>query len=491
MFRKVIIIVLTLFLVWNLSITHTPKVRATSVVVDFITEFNTGISAIANSSLAVKEYVLDPIARLIARILYNNTVSGIIGKIQTSGRDGGPSFVQNWRNFQANGQYRGENVFRQILASTNICNYMDTGLKGVFNVGNKLPLAGLNLRINNLDPFTLRESCTLPRDFDLAKYKQNFTQNGGWDAWSRLMQPQNNFYGVLLQSLDELGTQRVTEEGADLNEAGTGSGYESTRGNDSCKVRDLNGQCLVLNDIKSPGDLLGKSAASTIHQDLGWLVSSDEIREVIIDVISALVNRLTNLATSKTAQDYASAPKVDTSSSDRYLQCINACPASGDITCQQKCAEATGFRANVIGGSSGGQTCGIPPPTASARYQADVQTAETQFLNDPANESIASAPVTNQAALDTFLLGVSDILQSRGYTANIATKCDGTPTSDKILVLKPDDLYGDIYDLKSGTVEANNPSATIKDVAQVQFVGWQDPSLITDTGRSGTKDKSP
>ena len=118
MFRKLIIVVITLGLVGSLVV-YVPKINAYSVVQDFITEINTGITGIATTSLTVKEYVLDGIARIIARQLLSVATSGLIKKIQGGGRDGGPAFVQNCRNFQTDAQYRGENVFRSVLAGTN------------------------------------------------------------------------------------------------------------------------------------------------------------------------------------------------------------------------------------------------------------------------------------------------------------------------------------------------------------------------------------
>src|SRR3989338_6010330 len=68
-----------------------------------------------------KDFGFDLAARVIARNLLNTLVSGLVNKIQTGGDNGGPAFVQNWRNFQTDSQYRGENVFRNILASTTLC----------------------------------------------------------------------------------------------------------------------------------------------------------------------------------------------------------------------------------------------------------------------------------------------------------------------------------------------------------------------------------
>ncbi len=373
-----------------------------------------------------KEFGLDLAARAIARNLLNNLVSGLVSKIQTGGEDGGPAFVQNWRNFQTDSQYRGENVFRSILGATSLCGYVDKDVKGLFgatspssspqtpggssgpnqgssNRGGLIPVygtgciysyndpgsadrkcstgnvctrsatrpgtcattkdvcqysndcagynsgdarnfcagtclpelnlnspvvrqaipAGQNTRVGNFDPFALRSACTMPSNFNTTDYQKDFSGNGGWNAWSRMLEPQNNYYGLLFGSLDEAGRQRALEQSGDASEAQAGSGYTSIK--DSCVGSGANAKCTFLGMTKTPGDLLGKTAAATIDSDLQWLTSSDELSEVIISIINASINRLVNLATSKTANDYNNAPPVIESAANNYTQCMNAC----------------------------------------------------------------------------------------------------------------------------------------------------------------------
>ena len=209
MFRKLTIVIIVIGLAWNLFV-YAPKTKAAAVVHDPLNAIINGVTAGSSTSLAVKEYVLDTIARAIARSLLNVAVSGIINKIQTGGRDGGPAFVQNWRNFQTDAQYRGENVFRSILASTTLCNYTSVGIKSLFGANQRVSSTGQNLRVNNFDPFSLRAACTMPSNFNLTNYQNDFAGNGGWNAWSRMLEPQNNFYGSLFISLDEFyGKQQL------------------------------------------------------------------------------------------------------------------------------------------------------------------------------------------------------------------------------------------------------------------------------------------
>ncbi len=425
MFRKlIVVIVITFGLIWG-SIIYVPIISA-STVANFITAFNTGLSAGSNTSIAVKEYVLDPIARIVARQLLNNAISGIINKIQTGGRGGGPAFVQNWRNFQTEAQYRGEDVFRSILASTPLCNYASSDIKGVFGANRVIPSTGQNLRVNNFDPFTLRAACTMPANFNLTNYQNDFSGNGGWNAWSRMLEPQNNYYGLLFGSLDEAARQRNLEQSGDVYEATAGSGYTSIR--DGCQdqlartgvtgpSQPSQARCTFMGQVFTPGDLLGKSAAATIDQDLGWLTSSDEISEVIIAIGTALINRMVNLATSNPSNDYNSAPKADTSKSDGYLACINSCPAADNLTCQTNCASAWGYNvpqpsstppAPTSGGGGGGL---CSDQGGSPNYAGILQTAQATVVTNNQG-GIADLSTTEPSNGRTFLNFVAQEIEA-------------------------------------------------------------------------------
>ena len=321
MLRRVIPIILVLVLV----LTPTLSVRATDL----------GGSWAQATAYITKEFGLDLVARGIARNLLNELASGLIEKIQGGGRNGGPAFVQNWRNFQTDAQYRGENVFRSLLAGTKLCNYFSGDLKGLFGANQKINAPGQNLRVGNFDPFTLRANCTLPNNFNLTNYQNDFAGNGGWDAWSRLLEPQNNYYGTLFSSLDEANKQRALEESGDINEALAGSGYTSVR--DSCVGEGAGAKCTFLGKVFTPGDLLGKTAASTIDADLQWLVSSDELSEVLINIVQASINRLSNLALTQVRRLYTDAPGSNDSKTDAFNQCSSGC--GGDAQCLLQCSQ--------------------------------------------------------------------------------------------------------------------------------------------------------
>jgi len=58
------------------------------------------------------------IVRTLARKMLTMFSNKLISKIRGSGRDGGPAFVRNWRNFITEGQYRGEDIFKIVSIAT-------------------------------------------------------------------------------------------------------------------------------------------------------------------------------------------------------------------------------------------------------------------------------------------------------------------------------------------------------------------------------------
>ncbi len=468
MARKLIVVIIILGLIWS-SIIYTPKTNAAGVVHDPINAIFNSTTAVGTTSQVVKDYVLKPIVRALARKLLSDAVSGIINKIQTGGRDGGPAFVQNWRNFQADSQYRGEDTFRAILSNTTLCNDIDGNIKNLFGATKKriIPIDA-KTRMGNLDPYQLRANCTMPSNFSTANYQRDFSGNGGWNAWSRMLEPQNNYYGVLFQSLDEVGRQRgPAPQSADINEALAGNGYTSIQ--DGCKDQfagtnntgptlPSQARCTFMGQIFTPGDLLGKSAASTIDNDLGWLVSSQEIGSIVISIATALTNRLANLATSNPARDYDNAPKADTSRSGGYLACLNSCPAGTDLSCQNNCAKAWGNYSppsadctKVDCSTTGDGGVGVPPPEDALEKHPDqssvVAAVKSQLESAGADlsGSCGAFKITKNVAWQLKASGAGLLSKPGG------TNCDGYSTD---IIAFPD---GYIYDILGDAGRANTP----------------------------------
>ena len=243
-------------------------------------------------------------ARCYAKKIQRSMSGNAINAIRTSGRNGGPVIIKDWRKFETSAQYRGENVFRSELNQTTLCPQYDRQVKTMFNAQGQPALSGQNSRIDNFESFSQRNNCTLPSDFNMTDYRQDFAGNGGWEAFSRLTQPQNNVYGAIFNSLDEAARQRNFEHNTDVNEAVAGNGYESRRagttatGNttrDRCAIMGRNGQCLVQRQIVTPGSAFGGLLASVIGQEIGWLTNVQQVNDVVSDTTEDIINWMLDL----------------------------------------------------------------------------------------------------------------------------------------------------------------------------------------------------
>jgi len=254
---------------------------------------------ITRGAWSTKENRMDIVARCLAREITDKMILNTLNIVRNHGRDGGPSFVTNWRNFTTGGQYRGENIFRAILSNTELCDHFDQGLKETFKATTPTNLRGQNTRTGNLDPYQLRADCTMPSGWTVENYQKDFSGNGGWLAFAKLTEPQNNILGSYNLALEEVDKQRYLEEQLDLTEAKVSGGFTSRRGrgsSDSCLLNAQNGQCIVYKDILTPGSVLQDSVAATVQQEIAWVTNADEIAEVISGFTGQLLNRLLSLS---------------------------------------------------------------------------------------------------------------------------------------------------------------------------------------------------
>lgn len=375
-----------------------------------------------NPNYKSKEYIQDVIARCAAREIMSKMGADITNIARTGGRNGGTSFIRNWRNFQTDSQYRGEKIFRAVLSNTNLCENFSNDIKNLFGAKKRVtPPRGT--RTDNFDPFSLRGNCTLPSNFKSENYKKDFSGNGGWQAFSRILEPQNNYYGALLLSVDEANRQRSLEQSADVNQAVANKGFLGRSGDnakDSCLQTDDAGQCLAYKDIKTPGTVIGDAVGATFQQELAWVANVDELNELVATAVEVLVNRLKNLSNPNEG-DYVIPGEVEYNPNTLPTEE----PTSG-LNCEEK---------------------GL-----SDNYANDVRGAVSQFLG--ANPEIANLPDDGEGGPnnDRFMNGVVSILSSRGFTiGRILHVATGKLSGDAIIVgHNPPDRDGEVYDLLVG-----------------------------------------
>ncbi|OGN13364.1 MAG: hypothetical protein A3C71_01405 [Candidatus Yanofskybacteria bacterium RIFCSPHIGHO2_02_FULL_43_15c] len=314
--------------------------------------YSSGAGAIA---YITKEFGLDLIARTIARRLLTNLGNGVIQSINNLGVEGGqrsPSFVQNWKSFLSSAQTIGENQFRAQLNYAIqrgvICDDFKGPLALAFqardipfvDIGD--PQKNAELKQNTLVPYQSKIRCTIP-DRTRAEFKRDFERGGGWDTWNRMLEPQNNLAGATLLSIEELQKQRASQEESQGKEAVAGQGFQGVKGAcqqavpaqaretvcyRNCQVniplsvevsqRDshclnqcrgqtalgANAQCSFLGKTVTPAKILGDGASKFLDSNAEFLVSSDELSEILVSMIGQVLGKLANLAANELA-DFA------------------------------------------------------------------------------------------------------------------------------------------------------------------------------------------
>ena len=253
-----------------------------------------------NDQFLNKAYITDVIARCAARQILSAMINNIYTVMRTSGRDGGVTFVRNWSTFLAQAQYRGENIFRAELSTAQLCDYLADGIKKSFGVDpkKKTPITGQSTRIDSLQPFGLATKCTMPVGFTPQKYQQDFAGNGGWDAFSRMLEPQNNAWGLAALSQNEIAKQRALQQAADTSQAIAGKGYTGISGRgktDSCLIKSPSGgDCAIYKDIKTTGSYIADSVGAGVAAELTWLTSAQQLNSIIANLTEVLLNRMLN-----------------------------------------------------------------------------------------------------------------------------------------------------------------------------------------------------
>lgn len=297
--RKIITIIIFLSLVNGIFVYNTNQVQSASALLYF-----------------TKEFIIYPLVRQLANALENKLVNKV-NSLLSGVAQGTPSFILNWRNHTLDSQSRGNDVFRSILADAKLCPYLQDNLQRAFGAEKYIGLlknsivrnsAGQvvyqsKINIPGLPSFQNLSNCTMPANFNLQTFKNDFNA-GGWEAWNRLIQPQNNFLGAYTLALAEQEFQQKTEKESAENEAIAGAGYlaqklgvkEAVTGPSGCTGAFGSGQsrCMFMGKTITPAKLLGEANARSLDKKLGRIGGSTQITDIILSLASAVLTGVTN-----------------------------------------------------------------------------------------------------------------------------------------------------------------------------------------------------
>lgn len=464
----------------------------------------------------MKEYVHDLIARCAARTVMNEITRKMIGAVRTSGspyemaKSGySPAFVRNWRRFMDHAERRGENLFRAVLGSAEVCPYL-YGVKtalGAAGYGSNNPQSTLNQMTRSFDPYRLLVRCKMPRGWSYTNFQNDYASNGGWDALIRLSQPEHTVSGLVMRALGESDKQIFNEKQYSLWEALSGGGFTSRRGSnpqDKCQLRTMDGKyCIIDSDILTPGSVLGDTVSAVLHQELAWLTSVDEWNELITVLTARIMSRILNLADSNdTAQenfprerypgftntDDWSVADTPTTIPPTGTYCNNN--GSCDSGEGYDCADCQGDICVVDGycdtanyeneyscpadcpPSGGGGSC-----TEPIDYEDEVQQAVANVVNNTNLEDGARDNLT-----DTSMFMDAVVIELRNIGLNAGRVSNPVLRDDTLIVgNNPPDPYGEVFDLIVGV----GGPGRIGDHIAYQCVDDGDWSWLTDPAGGG------
>ncbi len=279
-------------------------------------------------------YFKDVIIKAAAQSAFKLLSNKIIEKIQSGGPDGKAAFVTSWINFETNAQYQGEDIFRGELTKAKLCDYFSKGLKATFGVKptDSINIAGQNVRTGSLETYGLKTNCTLPSNFNISDYQKSFSKNGGWNAFSRMLEPQNNYYGTLFASLDEIARQRNLSQSAAVNNATAGKGFTGLlAGDKGCTLRGSGNKCLIEGEIKTPGSNLADAVTDTTSRGgAALLAAADGASIAVSALVPFVLNKLFDLGGSDSNVSTDVSVSSEERTSESYKQ--EFCTAQDNIS---------------------------------------------------------------------------------------------------------------------------------------------------------------
>src|ERR1035437_507645 len=323
---KKIIIALTIFLFVNLYIisarpahaqvvTSDPSVETSSWLSEaaaVVSEAYNAITSYAADNMWIKEYVLDPIACVVAKDLIQNITSETVSWIN-NGANGKQAYIQNPTAFfngiadQATSAFLADDGPLSSLCSPISLNVRlaialnQSGSRGGggngSNGGSNSPYScTLSTVINNVQGATIN-------GFMAGDFSQ-----GGWPAFAALAEPQNSFYGAYLEAQSNLDTNIANRKEQANNDLNRGQGflpYTTCTDDSSLTSEDAAGDPTIQSHTDAEGNVTyqhcqtstpGSTIKASLDKQLGAstdsLVAADEISEIIGALASELINNV-------------------------------------------------------------------------------------------------------------------------------------------------------------------------------------------------------
>jgi len=334
--KKIIPLILTVTIVFSTFGFALPKKvdatgysAVTEVGPSLFQQISTAVSnaatAISSYSTEFKEYVLDPIASGLAKVIIRQITSSVVNWIN-SGFEGSPSFVTNPGAFflDVADQITGDFLAKAGGPLTALCS--------PFSIDIRIALA-----FKYHPSIQKRYACTLSTIIKNSKnavegatingasingFMNGDFNQGGWPAFISLTtEPQNNMYGAYLTAESELSIRVANAQAQQRDEIGQGRGFLSWRkctdvpvaGNDEFvgpvapggevsavgsdfigPVNEGAGQIRKekVCEVQTPGSVIQGALEANVNGPLHELQLADELNEIVNALFAQLITQI-------------------------------------------------------------------------------------------------------------------------------------------------------------------------------------------------------
>ena len=210
-----------------------------------LTVANSTISSTAEDSLWIKEYVLDPIAWMVAKTMVQSMTNSTVAWIN-GGFNGSPAFIQDPEQFFMK---LGDNIAGNFIAGPGsplsaLCSPIalnvrlalalnisggGSGGSGGSSANNPYTctLSQVINNVNNASVYASVGGSVNVNGASIAGFEAGDFSQGGWPAFAALAEPQNSFYGAYLQSSAQLSATINGQQIINQNLLNQGQGFLS------------------------------------------------------------------------------------------------------------------------------------------------------------------------------------------------------------------------------------------------------------------------